>query len=153
MGAVFTSPSTPHRHRPAASTSFGTECQSTFWPLISKSVSGPFALTCLKEPQLGPGGPEVGLGQPARGRGSQVSQCPHPRGPGSCLMPFVPQPSLLWDTTGGHPLEGTLKRQHLPPDGRSMLPGVLPTPSLKSWVGWELPSWILEYGTWDPGAG
>ena len=61
-------PLPPHaRHGPRASTPCGTECQATFWPLISKSLLGPFALACLKkktkQTRLGPRGPEVGLGK------------------------------------------------------------------------------------------
>lgn len=43
----------PSKTRTQTSTPFGIECQSTFWPLISKSLSGPFALAHLKKTPAG----------------------------------------------------------------------------------------------------
>lgn len=78
----FSLPFSPHiRCRPGASTPCGIECQVTFWPLISKSLSGPFASACLKTPQLGPQWPTSGAWetmppQSARSRVCTMSQCP-----------------------------------------------------------------------------
>lgn len=43
----------PSKTRTQTSTPCGIECQSTFWPLISKSLSGPFALAHFKKTPAG----------------------------------------------------------------------------------------------------
>lgn len=118
---IFTSLSTHTRCRPRASTPCGIECQATFWPLISKSLSGPFALVHLKKLQLGPSGPEVGLRKLCYCSQLEAESMAFqwPLGPGPAMCHLCPsQPYCGTVGPQGHHLRGTLERLCLLPHDR-----------------------------------
>lgn len=101
----FSLPFPPHiSSRPRPSTPCGVECQVTFWPLISKSLSEPFALAHLKKPQLGPRGPEVGLGKPRHCSQLEVESpwCPNAL-LDQVLQRAICAPANPYSGAGGHP--------------------------------------------------